>query len=58
MRPRFDRRAPGTSAGARSSVTGDFDSDVFGSSRRFERLADGLERATIVRGFVGDHGIF
>jgi hypothetical protein len=47
IRARFDRRAPGSSGGTRSSVTG-VDSDDFGSPRKSGRLVDGLERATIV----------
>ena len=46
-RARFDRRAPGSSGGTPSSVTG-VDSDDFGSPRKFGRLVNGLERATIV----------
>ena len=46
-RARFDRRAPGSSGGTPSSVTGG-DSEDFGSPRKFGRLVDGLERATIV----------
>jgi hypothetical protein len=46
-RARFDRRAPGSSGGTPSSVTG-VDSEGFGSPRKFGRLVDGLERATIV----------
>jgi hypothetical protein len=46
-RARFDRRAPGSSGGTPSSVTG-VGSDDFGSPRKFRRLVDGLERATIV----------
>ena len=46
-RARFDRRAPGSSGGTPSSVTG-VDSEDLGSPRKFGRLVDGLERATIV----------
>ena len=46
-RARFDRRAPASSGGTRSSITG-VDSADFGPPRRSGRLVDGLERATIV----------
>ena len=46
---RFPRRAPGSSGGTRSSVTG-VESGDFGSLREYGRLVDGLERATIVFG--------
>ena len=49
IRARLDRRAAGSSGGTRSSVTG-VDSDEFDSPRKFGRLVDGLERATIVFG--------
>lgn len=58
MRARFERRAPDSSEGARSSVIGDVDSDVFVSLRRFERLADGLERAFMVCRCAGEHDTF
>ena len=49
IRARFDRRVPGSSGGTRSSITG-VESDDFGSPRKFGRLVDGLERATMVFG--------
>ena len=58
IRALFDRRATDCSEGGGSSVTGDVDSDVCGSLRRFERLADGLKRAFMVCQAAGEHDTF